>query len=136
MSSHRTVLHMPVTYELPPAMTAEQFARLIADEAALRIEKLGLTEGEITVGVVGIDPVSAAYQTPDARDAQAPTATSNADAAGWGDAPPCNVCGDPGQPVDDGSGRPYALCDGDDQGHECVREGIDNIRRMAPRPGA
>jgi len=82
MSRYTTTLHVPVAFELPAGTTATDYARFLADEAALDLEKMGYTDGEITVGEVRIDPVAAACQSP--AD-PAPAATSNADAAGWDD---------------------------------------------------
>ncbi len=54
-----------------------------------------------------------------------------------GGEPACNVCGDPGQSIDDGTGQPYVLCDEDDQAHACVREGIARIHAWnADNPAA
>jgi hypothetical protein len=49
----------------------------------------------------------------------------------------CRVCGDQGQMIDDGTGKPYALCGEDDQAHDTVREGIARMRRwQQATPGA
>lgn len=47
-------------------------------------------------------------------------------------AAPCNVCGEPGQSIDDGTGQPYVLCDEDDQAHAAVREGITRMQSATP----
>jgi hypothetical protein len=64
MSRHTTTLHVPVAFELPAGATPEDYARFLADEAALDLEKMSLTDGEITVGVVRVDPVADAHQSP------------------------------------------------------------------------
>jgi hypothetical protein len=86
MSSHRTVLHLPVTFVLPPGTTPEAFAKFLADEAAMEIEKMSVADGDIEVAQTSHDTVTDAYP--------APIATSNADAAGWVD-PRCSACGHP-----------------------------------------
>lgn len=51
----RTVLHLPVTFQVPPSTTATNYAEFMASEAALEVEKFS-DLGTVTVGSVRIDP--------------------------------------------------------------------------------
>lgn len=79
MPSYRTVIHIPVTVAANSLADAAQLIELIRDELALEAEKIGLAEGEVIAGEPTTDAVTDAYQ--------APTASSNAAAAGWADEP-------------------------------------------------
>lgn len=85
MSSYKTVVHIPVTVAAGSLADATELIELLRDELALEAEKIGLVEGEIVAGEPTIDPITDAYQ--------APTVRSEADAAGWVDAPAFLICG-------------------------------------------
>jgi hypothetical protein len=75
MTTRRAVIHLPVTYTLAPGASEALFLATIAAEAADRIEVIGSAAATVSVGQPVIEEVGA--------DGTQPTATSNADAAGW-----------------------------------------------------
>lgn len=64
MPSHSTVLHLPVTFVTPPGTSPEDYARFMADEAALMLEKFSPLD-DITAGEPVVDPVVRAIRLND-----------------------------------------------------------------------
>jgi len=63
----RTVLHLPVTFEVPAGTTAAKYAEFMASEAALEIEKFS-DLGGVTAGTPRIDPPSVNGQPTDTHE--------------------------------------------------------------------